>query len=59
MRLVFCGADRPIEIRRGRVYTVEVENSCLYTRVCRSLVAGGGDAAFEQFSIWDDGGGLS
>lgn len=43
-------------IRRGRVYTVEVENSCLYTRVCRSLVAGGGDAALEQFSIWDDEG---
>ena len=56
MRLVFYGVDRPIVIRRGHAYTVEVENPCLYARICRSLVASGGEAVFEQFSIWDDEG---
>lgn len=54
MKLVFSGADRPIVINKGKVHTVEIANSHLFTRVCRSLSAGGGEEVFESFSIWDD-----
>lgn len=53
MRLVFSGADSPIEVNRGRVRTVEMENPHLFTRVCRSFIAGGDVDAFEPFSLWD------
>lgn len=56
MKLVFFGADRPIPINRGSVCTVEVENSCLFTRICRSIVENGGASTFESFSLWDDAG---
>lgn len=56
MKLMFTGADRPIDIARGCVSTVEVENPCLFTRICRSLVSNGGEGVFEQFSLWDEAG---
>lgn len=56
MRLVFSGADSPIEVNRGRVRTVEMENPHLFTRVCRSFIAGGDVDAFEPFSLWDGDG---
>lgn len=56
MKLIFAGADRPIDIARGYVSTVEVENPCLFTRMCRSLVSNGGEGVFEQFSLWDETG---
>ena len=54
MKLIFAGADRPIDIARGHISTVEVENSCLFARICRSLVSDGGEGVFEQFSLWDE-----
>lgn len=56
MKLIFAGADRPIGIARGYVSTVEVENPCLFARICRSLVANGEEGVFEQFSLWDKAG---
>lgn len=56
MKLIFAGADRPIDVARGYVSTVEVENSCLFARMCRSLVSNGGEDVFEQFSLWDEAG---
>lgn len=56
MKLMFTGADRPIDIARGLVSTVEVENPCLFTRMCRSLVSNGGEGVFEEFSLWDEAG---
>ena len=56
MKLIFAGSDRPINIARGHVSTVEVENPCLFARICRSLVSNGGGGVFEQFSLWDEAG---
>lgn len=54
MKLMFVGADKPINITRRYVSTVEIENSCLFTRICRSFVADEGGVVLEQFSLWDD-----
>lgn len=56
MKLIFTGADRPIDIAKGYVSTLEVENPCLFTRICRTLVSNGGEGVFEQFSLWSEDG---
>lgn len=56
MRLMLSGADGPIKVDRGRVRTVEIENPRLFTRVCRSFIAGGDTDTLEPFSLWDGDG---
>lgn len=55
MKIVFEGLELPIEIECGVVNVLEVENSTLFARICRSLSLGEVDK-FEPYSIWDDEG---
>lgn len=56
MKLVFVGADNSIEIKKGFVHTLEIENPSLFVRISRSLAANAGELIFEDFSLWDDEG---
>lgn len=56
MKLVFSGFEHSIEVSSTYVRTVEIENTILFTRVCRSLLSGKGESAFEPYSVWDDEG---
>lgn len=56
MKIAFSGFDNPIVIERGRICTLQVMNEGLYSRVCQSLLGGGGEQAVEPYTIWDDEG---
>lgn len=57
MRISFSGFEKGLVIESGAPHVLEVENRTLFTRVCRSLASGAGEAAVEPYSLWDEDGG--
>ena len=55
MKIVFSGLELPVEVRRGMVSVLEIENSTLFARICRSL-SSGYQSRLEPYSIWNDEG---
>lgn len=53
MKLVFEGLERAIEIERGRIATLQVENSALFARVVSSVASMDGEQAQEPYSLWE------
>ena len=53
MKLVFEGLERAIDIERGRIATLQVENSALFARVVSSVTSMDGEQAQEPYSLWE------
>ncbi|WP_139650639.1 type II-A CRISPR-associated protein Csn2 [Raoultibacter phocaeensis] len=56
MRISLAGMDRPIDVAKSGASVLEVENTTLYGRICRSLISGMGREAPEPYSLWDENG---
>lgn len=54
MILQIRGLEREVELKRGEVSCLGIENPSLYARVAASLVSGLGENATEPYTIWTD-----
>lgn len=53
MKLVFEGLEQPLELRRGRVAALQVENPTFFARIARSITTQDEDNGLERFSLWE------